>query len=277
MPIFTEKFSKNPEKLIFLRNIRNFKYFFIFRLNIALVTYLHLRYNLGMKIKLWVILAVLTAVALLGCNGSSGSSKGEINFNKDASYALGLNIGSGLKEGLEADGIYPNIDEFIKGMRDGITGREPRIDVFQARELIEATLDAIFEERSSEARQEEIMFLAENARNPGINITSSGLQYEVVVERTGPKPAEFDTVLIHYEGKFTDGKFFDSSYTRGYPQEMELDWIIPGWSEGIQLMSVGSTYRFYVPSELAYGDEGLYDIIPPFATLIFDVELLEIK
>jgi len=236
-------------------------------------------YAITMKYKLWVILAVFTAIALSGCNSGSGSgsSAGEINFGRDASYALGLNIGAGLKEGLSEDDIYPNVDQFIRGMRDGLTGKKSRFDLDQAREIIDLALDTIMEERSREARQNEIVFLAENSKNPGVIMTQSGLQYEILVEGFGPKPAENDTVVIHYDGKFTDGRFFDSSLSRGIPAEIGLDWVVPGWAEGLQLMSIGSKYRLYVPSELGYGTEGIQGIIPPYSTLIFEVELLEIK
>lgn len=218
----------------------------------------------------------------MGCTGNSGSSKEEVNFFKDESYALGLNIGTGLLEDMAASDIYPNINELLKGLSDGLKGKKPRFDLDEARNKIEIALESVSERRNAEAAQEEIAFLAENSRKPGIIITSSGLQYEILTERTGPKPTEEDSVLVHYDGKLADGKYFDSSYTRGKPDVFELSWIIPGWSEGIQLMSVGSKYRFYVPSELGYGDEGRrgWDgayVIPPFATLIFEIELLEIN
>jgi FKBP-type peptidyl-prolyl cis-trans isomerase len=230
-----------------------------------------------MKYKLLIICSVLTTAALLGCNGSAGSSKMEVNFSRDASYALGLNIGAGLKEGMEADGIFPNLNDFFRGMRDGIEGKNQRFDLDRARIILDEALDAMMEEMYAEARQAENIFLAENVRKPGIIITQSGLQYEIITEGSGPKPTEHDRVLVHYDGKFTDGRFFDSSHSRGYPSEFELSWIIPGWAEGLQLMSVGSKYRFYIRSELAYGEDGIQGIIPPFSTLIFDVELLEIN
>jgi len=230
-----------------------------------------------MKHRILIILAVFTAVAFLGCKDSNGSSKQEVNFNKDASYALGLNIGSGLRDGLAADGIYPNINEFMKGMKDGIGGKKARFDLYEAMEIIETAFDAMMSERNQKLIDEEKAFLAENARKPEINITSSGLQYEILTEGNGPKPTLQDKVLIHYEGKFTNGQFFDSSFTRGFPAEFELDYIIQGWAEGLQLMPLGSKYRFYIPSDLGYGDDGIQGIIPPFSTLVFDVELLEIR
>jgi len=107
-----------------------------------------------MRYKIWIVLAVITAVFFLGCKGGSGSSKTEENFGKDASYAVGLNIGSGMKEGMTMDGVYPNIDELLKGMRDGLTGKNPRFSLDEARHIIETTLDAVFEtkEAESEAR-----------------------------------------------------------------------------------------------------------------------------
>ncbi|MCL2440654.1 MAG: FKBP-type peptidyl-prolyl cis-trans isomerase [Treponema sp.] len=230
-----------------------------------------------MKYKLMFVLTVIAVAGLMSCNNSSGSSKKEVNFDKDASYALGLNIGAGLKDGLEADGIHPNIDEFIKGMRDGLSGRNPRFDLIQARDVLDLALDTLMETRDAEARQKEIEFLAENARKPGIIITPSGLQYEVISQGNGPRPTEDDVVVVHYDGKFIDGKFFDSSHTRGHPSEFKLGWIIQGWAEGLQLMNVGSKFTFYIPSELGYSAEGVQGVIPPYSTLIFDVELLEVK
>jgi len=229
-----------------------------------------------MKRELIILFTVfIITVAFLGCNSGSGSSKEEVNFSKDASYALGLNVGSGLRDGLLTDEIFPNINEFMKGMKDGMTGKEPRFDIFEARYIIESAFEAIMQERGAEALIAETAFLAENARNPGVIITPSGLQYEVLIEGTGPKPTYESIVEVHYEGRLTDGTLFDNSYERQESVTFRLSEVVTGWSEGLQLMSVGSKYRLFIPSEMGYGDYG-YGPIPPYATLIFVVELISI-
>jgi FKBP-type peptidyl-prolyl cis-trans isomerase len=236
-----------------------------------------------MKYKLWLFTAILTLAAFLSCNGSSGSSHDKKNFDKDASYALGLNVGSGLLEDLNANKVYPDYNELINGIKDGLLAKKARFSLEEARERIGMAIDAIGEEEAVKAIQQETEFLAENARKQGITITPSGLQYEVLKSGSGPKPSLEDSVLVHYEGTFTDGRFFDSSYTNGAPATFKLDEIIPGWTEGIQLMSTGSKYKFYIPSDIGYGEEGARNymtgeyIIPPYSTLIFEVELLEIN
>jgi FKBP-type peptidyl-prolyl cis-trans isomerase FkpA len=179
-----------------------------------------------------------------------------------------MDFGSNIKGSLEMNGIYPNIDELMKGFKDSLTGNT-RFDSYEAIDLIEAAFYEI-------AVQREITFLAENSRKPGVRITPSGLQYEVLYQTEGPKPAITDIVTVNYEGRLIDGNVFDSSYDRGQPAEFPVDKVISGWTEGLQLMSIGSSYIFYVPSELGYGPGG-YGPIPPYAALIFTVELLDIK
>jgi FKBP-type peptidyl-prolyl cis-trans isomerase len=130
--------------------------------------------------------------------------------------------------------------------------------------------------KAEENRQRGVEFLAENGRKPEVLTTPSGLQYEVMSEGAGPKPQASDTVSVHYEGTLINGEVFDSSYARNEPAEFALEEVIPGWTEGIQLMSVGGAYRFFIPSGLAYGEQGYGNIIPANSTLIFKVELLEI-
>ena len=219
-----------------------------------------------MKYKFWMILAVLiAALAFWGCKGgSAGFSSIKENFDKDPSYALGMSIGASLA----VDGIVPNLDAFIQGMKDSLSGGQTRFDEEEAIMKIETAYQDLREKKENS-------FLAENAGKSGVVVTPSGLQYEVIVERNGPKPTVSDSVRVHYEGRLIDGMIFDSSYMRGAPAEFPLEFVIPGWSEGLQLMGVGSKYRLYIPSNLGYG-QYRNESIPPFSTLIFEVELLEI-
>ena len=130
---------------------------------------------------------------------------------------------------------------------------------------------------SAKAKEEGEKFLAENAKREGVKVTESGLQYEVLEATIGQKPKATDSVRVHYEGTLIDGTVFDSSYKRGESIAFPLNGVIKGWTEGLQLMSVGSKYKLYIPYELGYGERGAGQSIPPYATLIFTVELLEIK
>lgn len=127
------------------------------------------------------------------------------------------------------------------------------------------------------AKEDGIKFLENNLKQEGVQVTSSGLQYKVITEGSGKKPGPTSTVEVHYRGTFLDGKQFDSSYDRGQTIEFPLNGVIPGWTEGLQLMSVGSTYKLFIPFHLAYGERGMPGAIPPASTLIFDVELVSIK
>ncbi|MCL1931781.1 MAG: FKBP-type peptidyl-prolyl cis-trans isomerase [Treponema sp.] len=226
-----------------------------------------------MKHTILVIITALFICVLLGCNdkGKTGSSPDE-TFDKDASYALGMNVGSSLK----MDNLYPNIDEFAQGMKDVLTDSKTRFTIEEAYQIFNEAFDAMAQKRDMEVMQAENEFLAENSKKPGINVTASGLQYEVIHEGSGPKPTAADRVQVHYEGSLIDGTVFDSSYARGEPIEFSLGGVIPGWTEGLQLMNTGSTYRLFIPSDLGYGSQGAGGQIPPFSTLIFEVELLDI-
>ena len=211
---------------------------------------------------------VIFSLTILGCKRGS-SVEGE-NFDKDGSYAIGMSFGATLAN----DGIIPNIEELIQGMTDMISGKEPRFSELDAMMKIQSAYQAMIEERESGAVEVEAAFLAENSQKPGMNVTSSGLQYEVIIEADGQSPESSDWVLVNYEGRFTDGEIFDSSYERGQPARFNLAELIPGMTEAILLMNVGSKYRFFIPSELGYGPGG--GGMRPFATLVFEVELLEI-
>ncbi len=131
--------------------------------------------------------------------------------------------------------------------------------------------------KHAENAEKEKTFLAENGKKDGVKTTESGLQYVVLTEGSGEKPKATDTVKVHYTGTFTDGKTFDSSVERGEPAEFVVEEVIPGWVEALQLMPVGSKYKLFIPSALAYGEEGAGGVIPPFSTLVFEVELLSIE
>jgi FKBP-type peptidyl-prolyl cis-trans isomerase len=230
-----------------------------------------------MKKKHLLACAVLIAAVFFGAckNSNSGNFPGEENFDKDASYAMGMNLGARMREGMLSDGIILNMDEFLKGMKDGFGGRETRFELEEAIELIDTAYNKIRMEFDAPIIQAEVEFLAQNAKRPEVIITPSGLQYEILIGSEGPKPSLSDIVLVHYEGRLSDGYLFDSTYENGRPVDFSVGDVFPGWSEGLQLMTVGSTYKFYIPSELAFGSSGNRQI-PPYATLIFTVELLEI-
>jgi FKBP-type peptidyl-prolyl cis-trans isomerase len=230
-----------------------------------------------MKNKYLFLLAILLVFSnLWSCkNSKSGSLSGEENFDRDASYALGMNVGTDIKQSLEMEGILFNFDEFMKGFNDSLKGENTRFTAEEAIELIESAYNTLTEGKNAEAIQKQTAFLAENSKKPGVVITPSGLQYEIITETQGPKPLASSLVKVHYEGRFIDGTVFDSSYKRGEPVEFPLDAVISGWTEGLQLMSAGSKYILYIPSELGYGPSG-WGAIPGYSLLIFTVELLDI-
>jgi FKBP-type peptidyl-prolyl cis-trans isomerase len=225
--------------------------------------------------RIFFIIFITVCICLSGCNGkgkTGASSSPEETISKDASYALGMNIGSSLK----MDSLYPNVEEFAQGMKDILTDTKPRFTIEEAYQIFNEAFNAIAEERDKASRQIENEFLAENSKKPGVKVTSSGLQYEIIHEGNGPKPTAYDIVRVHYEGSLINGAVFDSSYSRGEPLDFSLSGVIPGWTEGLQLMNTGSAFRLYIPSDLGYGPQGAGPQIPPYSTLIFEVELLDI-
>ena len=231
-------------------------------------------YAENMKHTFLVMATVACICAFAGCNagGKTGASPPEGTISKEASYALGMNVGTSLK----SDDLYPDIDEFAQGIKDILYDSKPRYTLDEAYQIFNEAFNAAAEKRDMASRQAEIDFLAENSKKTGVNVTGSGLQYEVITEGSGPKPTAADSVRVHYEGALTDGTVFDSSYSRGEPAEFPLAAVIPGWTEGLQLMNTGSTYRLFIPSDLGYGSQGAGGQIPPYATLVFEVELLGI-
>ncbi len=197
------------------------------------------------------------------------------------SYALGLGIGTQLNQ-MGANDI--NVDDFALAIKDVLAGKELKVTEAEAQTLVqnffmeqESKQRAEMAEKGKEAREAGEKYLAENAKKEGVVVLPSGLQYLVLKEGTGKKPAATDSVKCHYEGMLTDGTLFDSSLQRGEPATFALNQVIKGWTEGLQLMKEGAKYRFFIPYQLGYGEHGAGAAIPPYAALVFDVELLEVK
>jgi peptidyl-prolyl cis-trans isomerase len=196
------------------------------------------------------------------------------------SYALGIGIGRQLSQMGAAD---LNIDDFAQAIKDVIAGDLKLGDV-EAQQIVqeffakqEEKQKAEAAEKGKAAKQDGEKFLAENGKKEGVITTASGLQYQVLREGNGQSPKATDTVECHYEGTLIDGTKFDSSYDRGQTATFPLNQVIAGWTEGLQLMKEGGKYRFFIPYELGYGERGAGASIPPFSTLVFDVELVSVK
>ena len=190
------------------------------------------------------------------------------------SYALGLIIGNNLK-GMNIEGLLTT--EFTRAVEQVLNGEKTEMTEVQAQGLVQEFLREQQEVAGKAAREAGENFLAENAKREGVKVTETGLQYEVLTPALGIKPTPTDPVTCHYEGRLIDGTVFDSSYRRGEPASFPLQGVIRGWTEGLQLMSIGSKFRFFIPFDLAYGAQGAGGSIPPYAALIFDVELLGIE
>ncbi len=206
----------------------------------------------------------------------------EFNFSPDlssdegrVSYGIGRQLGGQLR-----DNPPPGVDlnAILAGLTDAFTGQASRVSEAELgasfkviREIMQAEAAAKAEAAAGEGRA----YLAENAKREGMTVLASGLQYEVLVAGEGAKPSAEDQVRVHYHGTLIDGTVFDSSYERGQPAEFPVGGVIPGWVEALQLMATGSKWRLHVPSELAYGAQGVGSI-PPHSVLVFDVELLDI-
>ncbi len=194
------------------------------------------------------------------------------------SYALGANVGYDFAEKLKTlpGGNY-NLEIFTQALNAALKADT----VFMSKDSINNYLNRYFQQaqevESNAKKSEGEAFLAENAKKPGVFTTASGLQYEIIKDTVGAKPVATDNVRVHYEGTLLDGTKFDSSYDRGEPIEFALNQVIKGWTEGVMLMSPGAKYKFYIPYSLGYGEQGAGGVIPPFATLVFVVELLEIN
>ena len=197
------------------------------------------------------------------------------------SYALGLGIGRQLSQ-MGANDL--NAADFAQAVKDMIDGKEPQVPAAEAQQIVEDFFRRQEEKQRAEAaekykgaKSEGEKYLSENAKKEGVTTLPSGLQYQVLKEGNGKSPKATDKVVCHYEGMLIDGTMFDSSIQRGEPATFPLNGVIAGWTEGLQLMKEGAKYRFFIPYQLGYGERGAGASIPPFAALVFDVELIEVK
>ncbi|MFC1584610.1 FKBP-type peptidyl-prolyl cis-trans isomerase [Fibrobacterota bacterium] len=226
-----------------------------------------------MKHLFGVVAALSLLMVLAGCEQDS-SPKANLNTpDGKFSYAIGLEIGGSLKN-LKAE---IDLGSLMQGIKDTLLDGNPQMTATEAMELKKAHFQAIQEGLKKKNMDEGESFLAENKKKPGIITTESGLQYEIMAEGSGDKPTPEDKVSVHYTGTLLDGTEFDSSRKRGQPVTFDVKGVIPGWTEVLQLMQVGSKFRVFIPSKLAYAERGAGQKIGPNATLIFEMELLEIK
>jgi FKBP-type peptidyl-prolyl cis-trans isomerase len=204
----------------------------------------------------------------------SASAETTLTTDKDKlSYSLGLMIGERvLKQ-------YGEIDYqiLLQGIIAQHQGKDTLMDLSEAGSILSESQQKMNEEKFAETKSKGEAFLEENAKRDGVTVTESGLQYAVITAADGAKPAATDSVTVHYRGTLLDGSEFDSSYSRNEPATFALNQVIRGWTEGVQLMNVGSKFKFAVPYQLAYGERGAGNSIGPFETLVFEVELLKIN
>lgn len=190
------------------------------------------------------------------------------------SYALGLGIGRQLSQMGAAEIVA---EDFAQAIKDVLAGEELKVSDGEAQTIVNKFFEEKQNAQAESAKAEGENFLAENAKKDGVVVLPSGLQYQVLKEGTGKQPKATDQVECHYEGTLINGQVFDSSYQRGQTATFGLNQVIAGWTEGVQLMKEGAKYRFFIPYNLAYGERGAGQSIPPYAALVFDVELVAVK
>ncbi|RME94961.1 MAG: FKBP-type peptidyl-prolyl cis-trans isomerase [Bacteroidetes bacterium] len=202
----------------------------------------------------------------------AAASATEKNDMSTVSYNLGILVAQNLKQ----QGMTEiDAEQLASGVADALAGEE-KVDLMTANQSVQTFMQAQQAKQFADVKAKGEAFLAENAKRPEVQVTESGLQYEILKPGSGPKPGTSDRVKVHYHGTLIDGTVFDSSVQRDDPATFGVTQVIQGWVEGLQLMPLGAKYKFYIPYQLAYGERGAGPKIPPYATLIFEVELLEI-
>ena len=219
------------------------------------------------------LLIVGFAIILSSCSDNANYKTPETEMEK-VSYSLGVNVATGVKaQGLES----LDINAISKAITDVFEGNELDISEEESMQVLQDYFGKLQAEKQAKSGKEGAAFLAENAAKEGVITTESGLQYEIMSVGNGVKPTTADQVTVHYHGMLTDGTVFDSSVDRGEPAQFGVTQVIPGWTEALQLMSIGDKWRLTIPSALAYGDRGAGGLIGPNATLVFEVELIGIN
>lgn len=234
--------------------------------------------NQKFKLFIYATFGLVATLVLISCDkGSQSSADMKLDDDKKKfSYVVGFQIGQSMKR----DNLDIDPDAVALAVKDVLADKEPRLSREDMQAAIKANNEKAQKQRAEAQEKNKKLateFLEKNKSKDGIKVTDSGLQYEVVSEGKGKKPLTSDTVVVHYKGTLIDGTEFDSSYSRNQPATFPLGGVIKGWQEGLQLMTVGSKYKLYIPPELAYGERGAGHKIPPNSALIFEVELKEIK
>lgn len=218
---------------------------------------------------------VLLAITCTSCR--AGKSVRLKSATDSVSYAIGVDAGNGFRKNLKnIPGDDPDVDLLIAGFVKSVKNEKTLMSAEEARKYIESYMESAYQKELKKNREEGEEFLRKNKLQEGVLVTESGLQYQILKQGDGPRPSAKDRVKVHYTGTLLDGTVFDSSVKRGEPMELTLSQVIKGWTEGVQLMPVGSKYRFWVPSDLAYGERGAGGVIKPNSVLCFDIELIDI-
>lgn len=220
---------------------------------------------------------MLLLIGCMACAQNKPNMDKEIKLDskaKKASYAVGVVLAQNVKQN-SPDSL--DLEAVFKGFYDSWNGKKTQMTEKECQDAVSEALSAASERKSAGAKQAGEEFLAANAKKEGVKTTASGLQYKVVSSGSGKSPSATSEVTVHYSGKLIDGTEFDSSYKRGEPATFPLNGVIPGWTEGLQLMKEGDKWTLFIPYQLGYGSQGAGGAIPPYATLVFDVELIKVK
>ena len=227
-----------------------------------------------MKVFKFLMAGVVAGTMLASCGGSQPPVKGVTKAELDSvSYAVGVSL-SGMITNAQLEGL--NYSEVKKAMQQVADGKETYMDVYKANELINNYLQKVQMMMGEQKEKEQAEFMAQNRTKEGVQETASGLQYRIENPGSEVKAAAIDTVEVHYKGTLLDGKVFDSSYERGEPAKFPLNRVIPGWTEGMQLVGEGGKITLWVPFNLGYGAQNVSADLPAYSTLVFEVELLKV-